>query len=64
MAIAVADLLTVREAAEVLKVSVMTVYRAIYDGNLPAQRLGRGGNYRISRTDLERALTAWRREGR
>lgn len=39
--------LTVKEVADRLRVSKMTVYRLIQDGSLPAVRLGR--SFRISR---------------
>ena len=38
-------LLTVREVADVMRVSTMTVYRLIKTGSLPATRVGR--SYRI-----------------
>jgi excisionase family DNA binding protein len=50
----VADLLTVAEVAEELRVSTMTVYRLIQRDELPALRIGR--SYRIERDDLESYL--------
>lgn len=48
------ELLTVREVAESLRVSTMTVYRLIKSGALPCTRVGKG--YRIRPGDLERYL--------
>ena len=45
-----ADLLTVEEIADTLKVSKMTVYRLIENRQLPAMRIGR--SYRVSNADL------------
>ena len=47
-------LLTVREVAEVMRVSNMTVYRLIKTGLLPATRVGRG--YRIWETSVDSYL--------
>ena len=47
-------LLTVREVADVMRVSTMTVYRLINGGNLRAARIGR--SFRIRTEDLERFL--------
>lgn len=47
-------LLTVREVAQLMRVSNMTVYRLIKAGQLAALRVGK--NYRIRRTDVERYL--------
>jgi excisionase family DNA binding protein len=44
-------LLTVREAAEIARVSVGTVREWIRHGQLKAQRT-KGGHYRIARNDL------------
>ena len=49
-----ADLLTVAEVAEELRVSTMTVYRLIQREELPALRIGR--SYRIDRDDLAEYL--------
>jgi excisionase family DNA binding protein len=45
-----APALTVRQAAEALAVSPKTIYRAVADGRLPAERIGRA--VRISADDL------------
>jgi excisionase family DNA binding protein len=45
---------TVNEVAEALRVSRMTVYRLIKQGELPALRVGRG--YRIREEDVHRYL--------
>jgi excisionase family DNA binding protein len=47
-------LMTVAEVAAVMRVSNMTVYRLIKNGELPAVRVGR--NYRLRGSDLERFL--------
>ncbi len=47
-------LLTVREVAEAMRVSNMTVYRLIKAGHLAAIRVGK--NYRIRRQDVHRYL--------
>jgi excisionase family DNA binding protein len=48
-------LLTVSEVAAAMRVSNMTVYRLIKNGDLPAVRVGK--NYRIREADVERYLT-------
>ncbi len=48
------ELLTVREVADALRVSTMTVYRLIKAGDLPCTRVGKG--YRIRAEDLDRFL--------
>lgn len=45
---------TVHEVAALLRVSRMTVYRLIRQGDLPAVRVGRG--YRIREEDVARYL--------
>lgn len=45
---------TVSEVAALLRVSRMTVYRLIRQGDLPAVRIGRG--YRIPEDDVDRYL--------
>lgn len=50
------DLLTIPEAAEVLKVSAVTVSRYLKQGRLPAFRVGPRA-VRIRRGDLDRLLT-------
>jgi excisionase family DNA binding protein len=47
-------LLMVREVAELMRVSNMTVYRLIKAGDLPALRVGK--NFRIRRSDVEAYL--------
>ena len=49
-------LLTVREVAERLRISIGSVYAAIEDGRLKAYRLGRGGALRISEENLRSFL--------
>ena len=49
-------LLTVREVAEAMRVSTMTVYRLIRAGSLPAIRVGK--HFRIRRRDLTGYLDA------
>ncbi|HLF41152.1 MAG TPA: helix-turn-helix domain-containing protein [Acidimicrobiia bacterium] len=44
----------VREVAELMRVSNMTVYRLIKAGDLPAIRVGK--NFRIRRSDVESYL--------
>jgi excisionase family DNA binding protein len=46
------ELLTVRETADLLKVSTVTVRRFIADGRLPAVKVGRA--VRIEKSDAER----------
>lgn len=48
------DLLTVREAAQLLKVNPITVRRCIADGRLPAVRVG--GGVRLDREAVERFI--------
>lgn len=49
-------LLTVAEVAELFRVSSMTVYRLIRNGELPAVRVGR--SYRVRDDDLQSYLQA------
>ncbi len=49
-------LLTVREVAGAMRVSTMTVYRLIRDGQLPAIRVGK--HFRIRATDVDAFLAA------
>ncbi len=45
---------TVNEVAQLMRVSKMTVYRLINQGDLPAVRIGRG--FRIREEDVHRYL--------
>lgn len=47
-------LATVAEIAEILRVSKMTVYRMIHDGELPAIRVGR--SYRVPQAVVDQLL--------
>ncbi|HEX2026047.1 MAG TPA: helix-turn-helix domain-containing protein [Actinomycetota bacterium] len=49
-----ARFITVNEVAQLLRVSKMTVYRLIRQGDLPAVRIGRG--YRLREEDVHRYL--------
>lgn len=49
-------LLTVREVAAAMRVSTMTVYRLIRDGQLPAIRVGK--HFRIRAADVDAFLAA------
>jgi|SRR5215213_499994 len=49
------DLMTIREAAQLLRVSSITVRRHVATGRLPAVRVGRG--IRIDRAQIERFAT-------
>ncbi|MGH2692722.1 MAG: helix-turn-helix domain-containing protein [Actinomycetota bacterium] len=49
-----AQFATVNEVAQLLRVSKMTVYRLINQGDLPAVRIGRG--FRIREEDVHRYL--------
>ena len=51
-----ARFVTVSEVADLLRVSRMTVYRLIEQGQVPAIRVGRG--YRILESDVDRYLRA------
>jgi excisionase family DNA binding protein len=48
------DFLSVRELGEYLRVSLRTAYQLVYDGAVPAVRIG--GQYRIPRAELDRQL--------
>ena len=48
------DLLTLREAADAMKVSESTVRRLVRQGSLTAYKVGDRGQLRIKRDDLER----------
>jgi excisionase family DNA binding protein len=47
-------LLRVREVADVMRVSTMTVYRLIHAGELPATRVGH--SYRIAQGEVDAYL--------
>ena len=49
-----AQFVTVNEVAQLMRVSKMTVYRLIKQGDLPAVRIGRG--YRLREEDVHRYL--------
>jgi excisionase family DNA binding protein len=57
-----AEVLTIREAADALRVSPLTIRRAIKRGEIPATivggrdpiKAGRGLGYRVKRDDLQR----------
>jgi excisionase family DNA binding protein len=49
-----ARFVTVNEVAQLMRVSKMTVYRLINQGDLPAVRIGRG--YRLREDDVHRYL--------
>jgi len=51
-----ARLLTVNEVADLLRVSRMTVYRLIKEGQLKALRVGR--SYRLREDDVDEYLSA------
>lgn len=51
-----ARFLTVREVADHMRVSSMTVYRLIKGGDLPAVRVGR--SFRVSASDVDAYLSA------
>jgi excisionase family DNA binding protein len=53
-AIVPGPLMTVAEVAAAMRVSTMTVYRLVKNGDLPAVRVGH--NYRIRGADVERYL--------
>jgi excisionase family DNA binding protein len=54
------ELLTVREVAEILRITERTVWRRVVDGTIPAIRLG-PRVVRFERDDLESALTRGKR---
>ncbi|MCH1865135.1 helix-turn-helix domain-containing protein [Nocardioides sp. CFH 31398] len=49
-----AKFLTVAEVAAVMRVSKMTVYRLVHNGDLPAVRVGR--SFRVLEDDVNRYL--------
>jgi excisionase family DNA binding protein len=50
-----ARFLTVSEVADLLRVSSMTIYRLIKDGEMPAVRVGK--SYRLREEDIDAYLT-------
>jgi len=50
------DLLTIRETADRLRVSIATVRRLIRSKSLPAYRVGHSGPYRIRNSDIDELL--------
>lgn len=48
---------SLREAAEILGVSVDTIRRAIKSGSLKAFQINKGGNYRIPIEEIERFMS-------
>lgn len=46
--------MTVNEVAQLMRVSKMTIYRLVRQGDLPAVRIGRG--YRLREEDIHRYL--------
>lgn len=46
--------LTVAEVAQVMRVSKMTVYRLVHNGDLPAVRVGR--SFRVTEKDVDEYL--------
>jgi excisionase family DNA binding protein len=48
------ELMTVAEVASVLRVSKMTIFRAIHRGDIPAIRVGRA--YRVKRSIVQDIL--------
>ncbi len=51
-----ARFVTVNEVAQLMRVSMMTIYRLIKQGDLPAVRIGRG--YRLREKDVHRYLNS------
>lgn len=49
-----ADILTVREVAEYLRLAESTVYRLAQEGEIPGRKIG--GTWRFSRNGLDRWL--------
>jgi len=50
------DLLTTKEAAELLRVHIRTLHRMIARGDIPTFRLPGGRDFRIKKADLLSAL--------
>jgi excisionase family DNA binding protein len=50
------EFLNVRELGEYLRISLRTAYQLVYDGAVPAVKIG--GQYRIPRAELDRQIAA------
>jgi excisionase family DNA binding protein len=48
------EFLSVRELGDYLRVSLRTAYQLVYDGAVPAVKIG--GQYRIPRAELDRQI--------
>jgi len=48
------DVMTPQQVADYLQLHVMTIYRHIHDGRLPATKIG--GRYRLKREHVEELL--------
>jgi len=48
------EVMTPKQVADYLQLHVMTIYRHIHDGRLPATKIG--GRYRIKRQHVEELL--------
>lgn len=55
-------LLTVAEVAEILRLSVLTIYKYIQEGKLEASEFG--GHYRISDESLKKFINTHKVEGK
>jgi excisionase family DNA binding protein len=55
-------LLTVSEVAGILRLSVLTIYKYIQEGQLEASEFG--GHYRISEESLEKFISTHKVEGK
>ena len=51
------DILSLPEACELLRCSRTTIYSLIRDGDIPAFRLAKGGNWKFRRSQLEQWLS-------
>lgn len=56
------DFITILKAADILRVSRLTIYRYITSGKLPAYQFGR--SYRIKRVEFEKFIESRRTTGR
>lgn len=54
------DILTIREVAEMLKLTEKTAYRLVSDGEIPGFKVG--GSWRFSRKELEKWVTEQNRK--